>query len=213
MLSRPAPLIILAVALNLVACGGSFAPPSGEACAELADQHYLEIGTGANEFVPLAPGDEVRQSWSDEGGDHVWASLRVGGIYSGGLGSVGKDCQGEQECVEAIPEDAPRLTVALWRDDVLVASYGMESEGGVPFHIEDGEAVGITAVLEQDYSSYTYLGVDHASIDQDIIDAARAVEESRLRFVAVVEDACGVSLIAEEEVSMTVLWLHGTGRG
>lgn len=211
MLSRVLCLLFSIATLNLAGCGGSFSSPSPELCAELAENHYLEIGTGVDEFVPLQPGDEVRQSWGAEGGDHVWASLKVGGIYGGGQWAGTGACDSGDDCSGPTSEDAPRVTIALWRDDVLVASRGMESDSGVPLHIEDGEVLGMTASLEDDYSSYTYLGVEHASIEQATIDAARAVEASNLRFVALVEDACGASLIAEQEVSMTVLWLHGEG--
>lgn len=212
-MSRPT-LFLFAILLASVGTSGcEHAPnaprhiaPTVDACAELSSNQSLELGTGSSGFIALETGDEVGQAWGPQGGDHVWASLRMRGIFGGGDWRDNPECEELDGgmCGPIAPEDAPRATVNLWHNETLIASTGEDR----PFAAVDGVATGLTAFLQWPYSTAEMAWMELSDISQEDIDAAEAAEAAELRFEVLVRDACGTVLSDERTVSIQIEWLQ-----
>ena len=76
---------MLLIPFLLMACD----PASDDACKAAAAQGpELTLGTGETSFVSLADGDRVGWDYGSQGGQHVWAALRVKGIVQGLSSSI-----------------------------------------------------------------------------------------------------------------------------
>jgi hypothetical protein len=206
MSTRPTALLALSL-LGLSACTsvGSGPIPTPDLCAALAADQALELGTGGADFVALEDGDEVEQSWGPQGGDHVWASLRMQGVFGGGTWTPQTNCGDGGDCSDIAPGDAPRATIELWHGDELVAATAEDT----PVRGVDGLAIGLTVFLFGPYSTAEMTLRAPESITDEEVALAEAADRGELQFVATLRDACGSELTAERNVSFSVGWLAG----
>ncbi len=204
------PLFVCLALLGAFGCAGlpdHPVRPSENICASLAPTAAVELGTGASSFVELNSGDEVLQGYGAQGGDHVWASLRMDGIFGGGVWDEVPCEDGEfDDCGPVAPSDAPKVTIELLHGERIVAATAIDT----PVQGEDGITTGITVFLHDPYSSVAFESRDPdlpLEVPQSAISNAEAAEEGQLTFSVVLKDACGSVVRDEREVSISIPWL------
>ena len=207
---RPGDSMKYLAPLTALLLAGCPVGPTPATCDALAEEGVsLEVGGGLENFTLLEPGALMEQGWGPQGGDHVWVSLRTTGLFGGSEWredpfACPPGMIGGGNCGPRASEDSPRVWIDLTHDETLVARLGGES--GAQFRMEGGEALGLTAMLQDEYSTYNWEGV--RDVPADVVERAMLVDEAELLLSVTVEDACGSSITTEETVRINVEWLE-----
>ncbi|MEE2830631.1 MAG: hypothetical protein VX498_15695 [Myxococcota bacterium] len=99
-----------------------------DSCDELeGEEHWLEAGTGDQNFEALSEGQSVTAAWGSQGGQHVWGSLRAGGVHRGPLIRTPNNF-----------ESQPEITFALESEELLLGQFGPSNQ--TVFRRPDGSA-------------------------------------------------------------------------
>ena len=216
MLIRPGDPMKYLAPMTALLLAGCPTGPTEATCDALAEEGAtLEVGGGLDAFTMLEPGALMEQGWGSQGGNHVWVSLRTTGIFEGSPwredpfacppGMMG----GGGECGPQASDDSPRVWLDLSHEGMSVAGLG--GEVGAMIRLEGGEALGLTAILESDYSAHFWEGVE--DVPEDVLERATLVDEAELLLTATVEDACGTTVTTEEVVRINVEWLEDPAVG
>jgi hypothetical protein len=124
------PLLVLALSLLLSGCEPS--------CEKLAEQTAsIELGTGFEDFEVVADGDALEPAWGNQGGQHIWSSLRASGVHRGYL--IGTDARSVAT--------RPTVRFSLESDGDTLALYSTENQAVTHLGDGSGEVIGATAFI------------------------------------------------------------------
>ncbi len=179
--------LALALALALAGC------PEVDCARQAESTPSLELGTGSSSFQPILDGDVLSAAWGAQGGNHVWLSMRTQGILNGypepGLPGLGAGLR-----------DAPTAEIALERPDGLLLV-----EQSLSPYLDNDEAVGITAVLQYEFSESWG---DEGEAETDPTELLEETERMDLLLTAEVTDVCGVTVSDERIIRLRFPWIE-----
>jgi len=178
-------------------------------CEKLAEQTAsIELGTGFESFEPIADGDVLSASWGNQGGQHIWSSLRVSGVHRGDQMSVGL----------AGLATRPTVHFTLESGGHVLARYSAESQAITHLSGGRGDLFGATSFIllnpyetpqffpedfdPDDWENWTE-GEDGAAWDY----AVETIEALDWNFTVTLTDSCGTEVSDSRSVR-----LDGLGR-
>ena len=182
-------LLLLPLAIPLLYSG---CEPS---CEKLSEQTpSIELGTGPESFESISEGEALEPGWGNQGGQHIWSSLRVSGVHRGS--PIGTD--------DVSIQSRPTVRFAVESGESILALYRTENQL-IRRSADGGEVIGATAFIDfNPYSTPQFFpedfdvddwqnweeGEEEAAWDY----AIEVVENTDWQFNLTLTDSCGTEV-------------------
>jgi len=162
-------------------------------CEELSEQTpSIEVGIGTESFEPITEGAVLEAAWGNQGGQHIWSSLRVSGVHRGSF--VGSDA--------ASAESRPAVRFAVESGESVLALYQVEHQM-LARTTEGAEFVGATAFINFNPYSLPELfpegfdpeeNYDEDEFNEAFASAKELAHSMDWQFSITLTDSCGTEV-------------------
>ena len=162
-------------------------------CEELSEETpTIEVGIGTESFEPIMEGAVLEAAWGNQGGQHIWSSLRGSGVHRGS--ALGSDATSA--------ESRPSVRFAVESGESVLALYQVEHQM-LSRTIEGGEFVGATAFINFNPYSLPELfpegfdpeeNYDKDEFNEAFASAKELAHSMDWQFSITLKDSCGTEV-------------------